>query len=123
MGTGKVTVNQLSAEIEYLDILLKNATLAKELIQKGSPVGHRGRYRSGWKVSVKREVGGVAATVHNATDYQLAHLLESGHMIYAGSGVKRTAPQPHIKPAFDVGSKKYEYDMSRSKIKITVKEQ
>ncbi|MGK4152047.1 HK97 gp10 family phage protein [Kurthia gibsonii] len=50
-----------------------------------------GSYRKGWRV---KQVDG-RYVVHNATDYQLTHLLEHGHAKVGGG---RIAPRPHIKP-------------------------
>ena len=65
-------------------------------IQAASPK-KTGSYRKGWRV--KKEGGALGqvstATVYNATDYQLTHLLEHGHQ-KAGGG--RVEGIPHIAP-------------------------
>lgn len=50
-----------------------------------------GDYAKGWRV--KRV--GTAQVIHNATDYQLTHLLEKGH---AKRGGGRVPPKVHIAP-------------------------
>jgi len=100
-----------SVEIQMADILdtvskevkgvLKTDSMqvAKETVQKlknTSPVKD-GSYARGWKVSKKQ---GSDLVVHNATDYQLTHLLENGHVIRNKKGTYgRTHPIKHIQPA------------------------
>lgn len=40
--------------------------------------GRRGKYARGWRV---KKTGDLDCFVHNATDYQLTHLLENGHEV------------------------------------------
>lgn len=55
-----------------------------------------GSYAQGWRVK-KLSRGDVV--VHNATDYQLTHLLENGHIIRNKKGTYgRTSGIKHIKP-------------------------
>lgn len=76
--------------------------VAKETVQKlknTSPRGtpHQKKYAEGWRVSKKRKADLV---VHNATNYQLTHLLENGHLIVNKKGTYgRTHPIKHIAPA------------------------
>lgn len=51
------------------------------------------KYNKGW--TVKRTKRDKTATIHNATDYQLTHLLEKGHALKNGG---RTRAFPHIAP-------------------------
>lgn len=52
----------------------------------------RGSYKKGWRV---KKVGN-KFIVHNATDYQLTHLLEKGHALRQGG---RSPVISHIAPA------------------------
>lgn len=51
------------------------------------------KYNKGW--TVKKTKRDKTATVHNATDYQLTHLLENGHALRQGG---RTQAFKHIAP-------------------------
>ncbi|MDC2866515.1 HK97 gp10 family phage protein [Bacillus sp. BP-3] len=64
-----------------------------ELKQKSPKL--TGDYRKGWRV---KKVG-KDVVIHNATDYQLTHLLEHGH-VKAGGG--RVAAKPHIRPVEEI---------------------
>jgi ribosomal protein S20 len=64
--------------------------LAKEL--KQVKIEKTGSYKKGWRVKKKGKV----YVVHNATDYQLTHLLEHGHAKIGGG---RVDAKIHIAPA------------------------
>lgn len=85
------------------ELFKDEANITKQEIQAKSPVGYRGRYKKGWRVSNRRSKGEARSIVYNKTDYQLTHLLENGHVIIIPYLKKRnfgkTKPQPHIKPA------------------------
>lgn len=55
----------------------------------------RGRYARGWRVKKESRRGEVHCIIHNATDYQLTHLLEKPHLKRNGGYTK---PIVHIKP-------------------------
>lgn len=50
-------------------------------------------YNKGW--TIKKTKRDKTATIHNATHYQLTHLLEKGHALWQGG---RTQAYPHIAP-------------------------
>lgn len=98
-----VRINQLQNEImRQLNIYTNDVKekvkvdqeeLGKEAVQelkKGSPK-LTGDYRKGWRLKKEKD----KVIVHNATDYQLTHLLEKGHANRDGS---RTPAQVHIAP-------------------------
>ena len=81
------------------------AKITKEEVKAKSPVGKytkkKGRYKKGW--AVKEEAVSrlqTKAIIHNRTDYQLAHLLEKGHVLKRGGRTRGRIPaQVHIAPA------------------------
>lgn len=59
-----------------------------------------GRYAKGWRVKKESDVIGSRYIVHNATDYQLTHLLEYGHPLKRGGRQYGFAnAYPHIAEA------------------------
>lgn len=77
---------------------------AVQKLQNSSPV-KTGDYARGWRVSVR---GGLYV-VHNATDYQLTHLLENGHVIRNKKGTYgRTSGIKHIKPVERWANKEFQ---------------
>lgn len=93
--------NDLSSQIakylrEYTDEVQRDLDVvfdevgkeAVERVTEASPVRY-GKYRRGWKL--KKEKG--KRIVHNATDWQLTHLLEKGHALVSGG---RSRQYPHI---------------------------
>ena len=69
---------------------------ARDIRESASAMFGNGRYAKGWKAT-KKDGGWI---VHNATDYQLTHLLENSRVIANGSGTYgRTTPIKHIEPA------------------------
>lgn len=102
--------NTVSIEIQMADILdevkksckgvleTQSLAVAKETVTKIRNASPRltGSYARGWRVSKR----GGGLVVHNATDYQLTHLLENSRVIANGSGTYgRTTPIKHIEPA------------------------
>lgn len=72
----------------------------KELRQDPTPE-LTGDYKKGWR---KKKVGN-SYIIHNATNYQLTHLLENGHVKRGGG---RTNGVPHIRPAEQRVIKRFE---------------
>ena len=74
------------------------AAVAKESVAKLKSTSPRksGAYARGWRVKKDRDG---SAIVHNATNYQLTHLLENGHIIKNKKGTYgRTKGIKHIEP-------------------------
>ena len=112
----KVTVDELASAImkeleEFQNVtdeavekgVSETAKDAVKELQNAHPSGS-GRYGSwdkkynkGWKVMQTKTDKRYhkKATIHNATDYQLTHLLEKGHALRNGG---RTRAFPHIAP-------------------------
>lgn len=65
----------------------------RETSPKGKKGAHAGDYAKGWRVKKNKYDDYI---VHNATDYQLTHLLEYGHALPQGG---RARAFPHIAPA------------------------
>ena len=81
-----------------------------ELLKKTSPRRtrgkKRGKYARGWHDTRSTDKPTeTVVTVHNATDYQLTHLLENGHASRDGGFVKGI---PHIGAAQEQASKNFE---------------
>ena len=128
MPRKKVTVDELRAEMkrildEYVEDVntaidlcaIQEAKIAKSLLSTESPK-LTGDYAKGWAYKKFKNKFTSGAVVHNKTDWQLAHLLEHGHVIR--NGTKRTygAVQgyPHIGPVADrVNQEFYEEVVSK----------
>lgn len=54
-----------------------------------------GKYSKGWRVDKRSGKGFVHATIYNATNWQLTHLLEKPHLLRNG---KKSVPKVHIEP-------------------------
>lgn len=99
-----------SYEKDIIDGVKKKARAtakhAAEKLQESSPEGNRGRYRKGWTSDVQKYEGhAVAYAVHNATDYQLTHLLENGHALRQGGW---SPAKKHIKPVEQQANEEFE---------------
>lgn len=82
----------------------KTGKQSLSVAKKKSPVSkgkNGGRYKKGWRM--KKERSGiysdtVTATIYNATDGPLVHLLENGHQKVGGGRVEGI---PHVQPAYE----------------------
>lgn len=75
-----------------------------------------GKYNKGWRVNTKKGRGFINCTVHNATNWQLTHLLERGHDWVGRDGrrkPKAAKSYEHIKPVEQKYVKQYERDVER----------
>lgn len=79
---------------------------AKELKTK-SPK-RTGKYSKGWKTKVQKGYGYVNATIYNATNWQLTHLLEKPHLLRNG---KKSKPKVHIEPVEEKCIRKFEREV------------
>jgi len=85
----------------------KGVKEGKNKLHQISPEGATGDYAKGWDTKKK----GNNYILWNATDYQLTHLLENGHVNRDGS---RTTPQPHIKPVEKQMIKDFEKEIRKA---------
>lgn len=110
---------ELSVEIEKVlkdyttgvQVAVENAVeecgkgLQKEI--KAAAPKRIGAYKRGWRCEISEGGrGGKQATVKNATNYQLTHLLEKGHKKRGGKG--RVKAYVHIAPAAEKWTGKFE---------------
>lgn len=69
-----------------------------------------GNYNKGWRVNTSKGRGSINCIIHNATRYNLTHLLEKPHA-KRGGGV--TTPKVHIRPVEEKIVKEYETKVER----------
>lgn len=89
-------LNEYSREIDKVaeDAIKKTAAESVKKLKNTSPK-KSGEYAKGWRV---KKLGDKDVIVHNATHYQLTHLLENGHVVRNRKGEYGRAPaHPHIK--------------------------
>lgn len=67
-----------------------------------------GDYKKGWRVKTAKGKGFVSCIIHNATNYQLTHLLEKPHLKRNGG---LTTPKVHIAPVEEKSIKQYEQEV------------
>ena len=89
-------LNEYSHEIQegITESAIKVAENGKNKLKVSSPK-KTGKYSKGWRVQKKQGNGYIHTTIHNATDWQLTHLLEKPHLLRNG---KKSKPQVHIEP-------------------------
>ena len=85
-------------------------TVRKE-IEAGAPQ-NTGAYAKSWSVKTTKENSStLQVTVHSKNRYQIAHLLERGHVKRGGG---RVAARPHIAFAEETAAEQLEKDIERS---------
>lgn len=82
---------EVTEELEQ--VIQEDAKILRDELKSTSPV-KTGDYKKGWRVKKVKQNGHYTAIVHNATNYQLTHLLEKGHAKKGGVG--RVKAYPHI---------------------------
>lgn len=81
----------------------ETAASVRKDIQAGAPVD-TGKYKKSWSVkNVHESAESIDLVVHSRNRYQLAHLLEHGHVKRGGG---RVPAQPHIAAAEERGNEK-----------------
>lgn len=93
-------LNEYSYDIQegIKEAAFKVAEDGKNKLKVTSPK-RTGSYRKGWRVDKRSGTGYVHATIYNATNWQLTHLLEKPHVIRNQYGTWGTSkPQVHIEP-------------------------
>ena len=92
--------------------------LADRINAETSKQGWKGDYVNSWKVTEKKQADGNAYIVHS-TNYQLAHLLENGHLIVnKKGGAGWSAPIKHIKPCVDTQINIFEEEVKNLKVNL-----
>lgn len=108
--------NAIMRELQrYTNLVIEEFEAAKqetakeiqdELKADGQPYKDKsGDYRKGWRIKKQGSGNRTSFIVHNATDYQLTHLLEKGHARRGGG--ERVPARVHIAPAEEKGIEKF----------------
>lgn len=121
----KVAIDDLAQEVmvglqEYADLAsgaMKKAVqrsgrrVRKEI--KANAPKDEGDYQKSWSVRKENETASqLHLIVYSKNRYQLAHLLEHGHV--TRNGKRRVKGPPHILPAEEVGAKQLQEDIERA---------
>jgi tRNA U38,U39,U40 pseudouridine synthase TruA len=98
----EITDDILNDANEALNLAKEDAAnWAKDELRKDSQAHGWRHYSKGWAVRREKSEKQYRYIVHNATHYQLTHLLEKGHRIVTKTGRdtgKRAPAYPHIAP-------------------------
>lgn len=108
-------LNEYSSEVQegITEAALKVAENGKNKLKVTSPK-KTGSYRKGWRVDKRHGKGYVHATIYNATNWQLTHLLEKPHAIRNQYGTWGTSkPQVHIEPVEQECIRAFEKDVEQ----------
>lgn len=98
---GEITavLKEYAGEVmDKVDKAVRTCTNGARKDIEGTSPKRTGDYSKGWRSRYKTTArGNTTGEVHNATDYQLTHLLEKRHRKRGNKGFKE--PHPHIGPA------------------------
>lgn len=85
--------SEVQEEVDSAVVRVARRCLAQ--IRRNSPK-KTGDYRKGWRLRTDKTRLSISEIIHNATDWQLIHLLEFGHQKASGG---RVEGEPHVEPA------------------------
>lgn len=85
--------SEVQEEVDSAVVRVARRCLAQ--IRRNSPK-KTGDYRKGWRLRTDKTRLSIREIIHNATDWQLIHLLEFGHQKASGG---RVEGEPHVEPA------------------------
>lgn len=111
----KQILNEYSNDIQegIAKVTFKVAEDGKNKLKVTSPK-KTGDYRKGWRVDKRQGKGYVHATIYNATNWQLTHLLEKPHVIRNQYGTWGTSkPIVHIEPVEQECIQAYKKDVEQ----------
>lgn len=99
----------LSNEVMKQSVAEVSQSVKKD-IQANAPV-RTGKYKKSWAAKkVKEDANSLTVAVHSRDRYQIAHLLEHGHVKRGGGRVQAV---PHIAPAEQRGAEELTEKMER----------
>ena len=88
----------------------KSADTVRNRIKETAPKRY-GKYQKSWAIKKERDTANsLKLVVHSKNRYQLAHLLEYGHVKRNGG---RVSGKPHIAPAEQEGIQSFEKEITR----------
>jgi hypothetical protein len=96
---------------EAINVAKKGMSKLKQTSPKSARSGRKGRYAKGWRVKTVKSFDSISCIIHNATDYQLTHLLENEHLTHNGG--KYIPKEKHIQPVHDECVKEYEENVKK----------
>lgn len=107
----KDILNEYSSDIQngITEKAFEVAEKGKNELKATSPK-RTGSYSKGWRVDKRNGKGFVHATIYNATNWQLTHLLEKSHLLRNG---KKSTPKVHIAPVEEKCITEYERDVEQ----------
>lgn len=119
-------INELEIKLDFEDIIKETCDdLAQKIKNNALNINKRGtgEYANNWTFKIVKKGKDKIGVVYNKDTYRLSHLLEFGHIKankYKRSN-ERTAPAPHVKPAYDDEKPKFIKKMSACRYEIKVK--